>query len=51
MKANKEFRDEVAICMNCGKGFHPRYSSAGMYCSNKCQQEYRSKRICGIVNH
>lgn len=43
MKANKEFRDEVAICMNCGKEFHPRYSSAGMYCSNKCQQEYRSK--------
>lgn len=27
MKANKEFRDEVAICMNCGKEFHPRYSS------------------------
>ena len=43
MKANKEFRDEGTICMNCGKEFHPRYSSAGMYCSNKCQQEYRSK--------
>ena len=38
MKANKEFRKEVVNCVNCGKKFHPRYSSVGIYCSNKCQQ-------------
>lgn len=43
MKANKEFRDEVVTCVNCGKEFHPRYSSVGMYCSIRCQQRYRSK--------
>lgn len=43
MKANKEFRKEVVNCVNCGKKFHPRYSSVGIYCSNKCQQEYLSK--------
>lgn len=29
MKANKEFRDEVVTCVNCGKEFHPRYSLVG----------------------
>lgn len=44
MKANKEFKDSTAICKNCGKEFHPRYSSFGIYCSNKCQQLYRSEQ-------
>ena len=43
MKANKEFEDRVCNCKNCGKEFHPRFSSFGIYCSNKCQQEYQSK--------
>ena len=62
MKANKEFRKEVVNCVNCGKKFHPRYSSVGIYCSNKCQQEYLSKmkyqeylnnpdKYYGMINH
>jgi hypothetical protein len=43
MKANKERRDTIVICKNCGKQFHPRYSSQGLYCSNKCQHEYQSR--------
>ena len=30
MKANKEFKDSTAICKNCGKEFHPRYSSLSL---------------------
>jgi hypothetical protein len=43
MKANKEFSDKINICKNCGKEFHPRYSSKGLFCSHSCQQEYKSK--------
>ena len=43
MKANKEFRDDLVLCKNCNKEFHPRYASLGIYCSNKCQQQYQSK--------
>lgn len=44
MKANKEFKNEICICKNCGKEFHPRYSSMGIYCSNACQHEFQAKQ-------
>ena len=43
MKANKEFRNRICNCKNCGIEFHPRFSSFGIYCSSKCQYEYQSK--------
>ena len=43
MKANKEFRNQIAICQNCNKEFHPRYSSDGKFCCLKCQKEYLHK--------
>ena len=42
MKANKEFRTTASTCVNCSKQFHSRYSSKGLYCNNKCQQEYQT---------
>lgn len=35
-----------ATCSNCSKKFEYRVqSSTGKYCSNKCQQEYQSKKL------
>lgn len=44
MKANKEFRNEVHVCKNCGKTYHPRYSSRGLFCCLKCYNEYKIKK-------
>lgn len=44
MKAHKEFKDSIAICKNCGKEFHPRFSSFGIYCSKQCEYDYRVKQ-------
>lgn len=43
MKANREFRKETYICKNCGKEYHPRYSSKGLFCSIECSAEYKAK--------
>jgi hypothetical protein len=43
MRPNNESK-KIAICKNCGKEFHPKYSSYGIYCSNKCQREYMSQQ-------
>lgn len=43
MKANKEFRDETVVCENCGKSFHPRYSSNGRFCCKECEFSYKKK--------
>lgn len=40
----KNRKKEVANCLNCGKNFHPLYSSKGKYCSNYCQREYQKKQ-------
>ena len=37
------FSSRTVICRNCGKEFHPRFASKGIYCSNQCQIEYQSK--------
>ena len=37
------------ICKNCGKEFILYLSSNGIYCSNKCQQEYRSKKKYELI--
>lgn len=34
---------EVSRCINCGKEIHPKESTRGKYCSNKCQLEYQYK--------
>lgn len=44
MKANKEYRDITTVCPNCLKEFHPRYSSKGKYCSNRCQIDFQNKQ-------
>lgn len=43
MKAHKEFMNKTIKCLNCGREFHPRYSSLKIFCSIKCQQEYKYK--------
>lgn len=43
MKAHKEFRNEVSVCLNCGKEFHSRYSARGMFCCRPCSSEYKHK--------
>lgn len=37
------FSSKAAICENCGKEFHPRYTSRGRFCSSQCSGEYRHK--------
>lgn len=37
------FSSRVAICLNCGKEFHPRYASRGKYCCTKCAGEHKHK--------
>lgn len=44
MKAHKEFRSELYVCKNCGKQYHPRYSSKGLFCCLKCCAEYKAKK-------
>jgi Zn finger protein HypA/HybF involved in hydrogenase expression len=43
MKAHKEFKNEVVVCENCNKSFHPRYSSFGKFCCKKCSSEFKKK--------
>ena len=38
-----------AICLNCGKEFPKYASSAGKYCSNKCQLEYQHKQAYELI--
>ena len=37
-------RKHLCTCQNCGKEFYAYYSSSGKFCSNKCQQELKSKQ-------
>lgn len=39
---NRKVRKDC-VCVNCGKVFYPSKNMTGKYCSNKCQQQYRSK--------
>ncbi len=39
----KERKNEIAVCKNCGKLFHPRYSSNGKFCSRTCSADFRAK--------
>ena len=41
MSLNKK---HLCVCQNCGKEFYAYYSSTGKYCSNVCQQNYKSKQ-------
>jgi len=43
MGANKEFRNNISICQNCGKEYHARYASFGKFCSLACSAEYKHK--------
>ena len=43
MKANKEFRNEIVVCENCDKSFHPRYSSIGKFCCKECEFSYKKR--------
>ncbi len=43
MKAHKEFRDEISICLNCGAEFHARYASFGKFCCTNCSAAYKHK--------
>ena len=39
----------IGICRNCGKEF-PQYSTSnGIYCCNKCQQEYEHKQQYKLI--
>ena len=42
-KANKEFKNELCICKQCKKEFHPRYSSRGLFCCLQCSFYYKSE--------
>ena len=35
-KANKERRDEISTCVNCGKEYHKFFSNKGKCCSIQC---------------
>lgn len=41
---NRTKSKKACVCQNCGQTFYPHYASSGKYCSNKCQQEYRSNK-------
>jgi len=45
MKANKEYKDITVVCQECGKEYHPRYSSMGKYCSRECSAKARTKNV------
>lgn len=48
-KAHKEFKDAVVVCENCGKKFHPRFSSKGRFCCVECSAEYKHKQQYKLV--
>ena len=39
----------IAICKNCGKEFPHYANSKGLYCCNKCQQEYEHKQQYKLI--
>ena len=38
-----EIFNEKGVCLNCGKEFIKYSNKKNIYCSNKCQQEYKHK--------